>query len=40
MSDTPDQPKTVTLSFTFDAFCAAVAITFTILLLQDALLYL
>ena len=40
MSDTPDQPEPITLSFTLDAFCAAVAITFTILLLQDALLYL
>lgn len=40
MNDTKDPPETVTLSFTLDTFCAAVAITFTILLLKDALLYL
>ena len=40
MSDAPEQTETVTLTFILDAFCAAVAITFTILILQDALLYL
>lgn len=38
MSD--NEAESITLSFTADAFCAAIAITFTILLLQEALLYL
>jgi hypothetical protein len=39
MTKPKESPEAITPTFLVDAFCAATAITFTILLLQDALLY-
>lgn len=39
MSKPEHKPEPITPTFIFDAFCAAIAITFTILLLQDAILH-
>jgi hypothetical protein len=39
MHDPQQDPEESTLPFVTDTFCAAVAISFTILLLQDVLTY-